>query len=81
MTIKPINSHVLIEPVSEQGAFQSSQTTYEERGKILALAEEVQGLSIGMYVYFDSWTAAKYKDGEGNEHWVVPYSHIRAYES
>lgn len=81
MNIIPINSHLLIEPVTEQGAFQSSQQTYEERGKVLAVAVEVPPFFVGVYVYFDSWTAAKYKDGEGNEHWVVPYSHVRAYES
>lgn len=85
MKIIPINRHVLIEPVSEQGAFQSSQTTYEERGKVLALDEnfEVEAhqiLKIGDYCYFDSWCAAKYKDAEGNEHWVVPFEKIRAVE-
>lgn len=81
MNVVPINSHVLIEPVKEESAFQSSQQTYEERGKILAIADGLpQPFSVGDFVYFDSWVAARYKDAEGNEHWVVPFDHIRAVE-
>lgn len=87
MRVFPINSHVLIEPAKEETAFSSSQQTYEERGKVLELplahgseTSVYGGIKKGDYVYFDSWVAARYKDAEGNEHWVVPFDHIRAVE-
>lgn len=80
MKIIPINNHVLIEPAKEETAFSSSQQTFEERGKVLGIAEGISTIQEGDYVYFDSWVAARYKDAEGNEHWVVPFDHIRAVE-
>lgn len=87
MKILPINSHVVVEPAHEQTSFQTSQQQYEERGKVIALPK-VHGsdvtmyssINVGCYVFFDSWCAAKYKDGEGKEFWVVPCDKIRAIE-
>ena len=95
--ITPINEHVLIRPIEEKTVFQSSQQTFEERGEIIRLPERIcigftgifflkpiwdeLPLKIGQFVFFDSWTAAKYKDSEGNEFWIVPFKHIRAIES
>lgn len=84
--IVPINSHILIEPAKEETAFQTSQQTYEERGKVLAIADDLQEyplatpFQVGDFVFFDSWVSARYKDAQGNEHWVVPYQHVRAVE-
>lgn len=82
MKIQPINGHVLIRPVEEKTAYVSSQSTYEERGEVLDVAPPITREAIvGRFAYFDSWAAAKYKDGEGNEFWVVPFEKIRAIEA
>ena len=85
MKIIPINNHVLVEPAVEQSAFQSSQQQYEERGKVISpgIADDIGNVLVhtGDYVFFDSWRAAKYKDGEGKEFWVVPFESIRAIET
>ncbi len=88
MKIIPINKHLVVEPAHEKSSFQSAQQSYEERGKVIALphvhGSEVtmlSGITVGCYVFFDSWCTARYKDGEGKEFWVVPLEKIRAIES
>ncbi len=80
MKIVPVNDHVVIKPVEEKTAYLSSQTNFEDRGEVMETGFYVSTIQKGMFVFFDSWCAAKYKDGEGNEFWVVPLSKIRAYE-
>lgn len=81
--IQPINGHLLIQPIKQESAFSSSQQQFEERGQVLAISPSwkwFRKITVGMFVFFDSWKAAKYMDGEGNEHWVVPQDAIRAVE-
>lgn len=79
--IQPINGNILIEPITEQTAFSTAQTQYEERGRVIS--SDIQPgliLEIGTIIYFDSWQAARFKDGEGKEIWLVHIDAVRAVE-
>lgn len=41
MNIQPIQSNILIEPIVEETAFSTAQAQYEERGRVIALAEDL----------------------------------------
>jgi co-chaperonin GroES (HSP10) len=80
--IKPINYHVLIEPLKQEGFISSQNDVYQEIGVVRAMAPgvELEGtINIGDRVYFDGWIAAKYPTGDGeNYFWLVPYHDVRA---
>lgn len=89
MTLIPLNGHVQIEPIEQDSFISSSKTAYEEIGKVISVALEVNWvgdatvpprLPLGVKVFFDSWMATKYPDGKQGFYWLVPYSAIRAYE-
>lgn len=83
MTLIPLNGHVQIEPLKHEEFIASSKQTYEEIGIVVALPPLPNGaipLTIGDKVYFDSWLAAKYPNGNDGYYWLVPYENIRAYE-
>ncbi len=87
-TFTPINKHIQIEPLEEQSYVASSQMTYEEKGTVIAIADDWSRaipnkwapFNVGDVVYFDSWVAAKYPDEGGNIRYLVPFDAIRAYE-
>ena len=73
--LKPVNNHLLIEPVKHEAFMAAQHDTYQEIGVVVAMPEEfrikvpVPGaggfvhaipLNIGDKVYFDSWLAKKY---------------------
>ena len=94
--IRPIQGNILIEPIVEQTAFAQQQAQYEERGKIIEISEDLKEVTargntgtfvvtpakaqIGDIVYFDSWQAARFKDGEGKDIWLVHIDAVRAVE-
>ncbi len=84
--IKPVNGHLIIEPIEHKG-FMSSQTdTYQEVGVVIAKDENglfSTELEVGDKVYFDSWLAAKYpKEGSTTDefYWLVKWTDVRAIE-
>lgn len=83
MAIKPINGHVLIEPVKHESFISSSKETYQEIGIVVSLPS-VTGLEYkeGDKVLFDAWLGKKYpKEGSNTEYyWLVRYSDIVAYD-
>lgn len=82
--MKPINNHLKIQPVEQDGFIASSKGAYEEIGIVLEVAEGVP-IEPGMLVYFDSWLAKKYpvRGIPGEYQWFVKYEDIVAiaYES
>lgn len=84
MKFTPINRHIEVEPLEEGGVVATQNSVFEEKGKILAIAHDIQFFSedeIGCIVFFDAYLVAKYKDSDGKERWLVPEENIRAYES
>lgn len=80
--IKPINSHVLIEPLKHDSFMFSERQTYEEIGTVIDSPEYLQQeLAPGTKVYFDSWLAAKFPKNDTEFYWLVPYKSIKAYDS
>ncbi len=85
--IKPINNHILIEPIKQEGFMYQERTTYDEVGVVLDVPEEfpfmLPSKIIGQKVYFDSWLASKFPRGEGGDeyYWLVPFESVKAYES
>lgn len=94
--IKPIQGNILIEPIKEETAWSTASTQYEERGKVIEIADDLKELTgltnsgtiivkeslvkAGDIIYFDSWQAAKFKDGEGKDIWLVHIDAVRAVE-
>lgn len=78
--ITPVNSHLLIEPVSHETFIASDRQTYEEIGIVISIPDSMSGVNIGDKVYFDSWMAAKYPKNDDEFYWLVPWSEVRAIE-
>lgn len=84
--IKPLNGHILIEPLEQSGYVQSDKTTYDEVGIVVSFPEHITDAYeeerpvVGYKVYFDSWQAAKFPKGNNEFYWLVPFSSIKAYE-
>ncbi len=88
--IKPINGHVLIEPLKHETFIASQRDTFEEVGIVLAVPELFEEIAlaecpkVGDKVFFDSWKASKYPklDGENGDYfWLVEILDIRAIET
>lgn len=81
MTFLPINGHVQIRPLKHETFISSGNDQYEEIGEVISLNfASIEDIQVGDRVYFDSWMAAKYPDGNGDYYWLVEYQHIRAIE-
>lgn len=85
--IKPINNHVLIEPVPHETFMQQDRETYEEIGVVVDYDGRIDGgtglhskMNKGDKVYFDSWLAAKFPKNDKESYWLVKYEDIRAIE-
>lgn len=86
--IKPINGHVLIEPLPQESFIASDREVYQEIGVVVDYDGYIDGgmsknstLSPGDKVYFDSWLAAKFPKNDKESYWLVKYEDIRAIES
>ena len=85
--ITPVNGHLLIEPLKNEGFISSSSDTYQEIGVVVGLPNTT-GLSlsapsvkIGDKIYFDAWLAAKFPKGNNGEFfWLVKWEDVRAIE-
>lgn len=87
MTIRPVNGHLLIEPVKHESFIASQSDTYQEIGVVVAVAVSAKDasnttrpLQAGDKVYFDSWLAAKYPKEGGDFYWLVKWEDVRAIE-
>ena len=90
--IKPVNSHLIIEPIAHEGFMASQHDTYQEIGVVIAFAADLievtnlvarKPVEVGDKVYFDSWLAAKYpKEGTTTDefYWLVKWQDVRAVE-
>ncbi len=87
--IKPVNGHLLIEPVVHDSFIATQKETYEEIGIVVDMSpsgleemDKYEAPNIGDKVYFDSWLAAKYpKEGSTDEYfWLVKWEDVRAIE-
>lgn len=94
MTIKPVNGHILIEPIKHESFMSTSKEIYEEVGIVVETAERLldqdhnladsgkAGLYVkkGDKVYFDAWLAAKFPKNEKEDFWLVKFEDVRAIE-
>lgn len=76
--IKPVNNHILIEPLKHDSFIPIDKGTYEEIGIVIEGNEQVLK---GDKVYFDGWLAAKYPTGKDDEFfWLVNWNDVKAVE-
>lgn len=83
--IKPINGHVLIEPLKSDSFMLTQKDTYQEIGTVVTLPHDYPEGGVlwhGTKVLFDAWLAKKYpKEGSTTEYyWLVRFSDIVAYD-
>lgn len=86
--IKPVNSHLIIEPIKHETFIAQDNATYEEIGVVISIAEGIHNIAtgtlevqVGDKVYFDSWLAAKFPTGKDDEFfWLVKWEDVRAIE-
>ncbi len=84
--LKPVNGHILIEPVPHDSFVASFKDTYQEIGTVIDVADDLAGkpVSVGQRAYFDSWLAVKYpkEGGSADEfYWLIKWEDVRATES
>lgn len=78
--LKPVNGHLIIEPVKHEAFIATQNETYQEIGVVVAVDDAP--VKVGDKVYFDSWLAAKFPTEKDDEYlWLVKWEHIRAVES
>lgn len=80
MIFQPLNGHVEIQPDEQNTIVQQRDTTFEERGVVMSVAQEVTKIRVGERVYFDSWLCSKFTDSTGKIRYLVPEENIRAVE-
>lgn len=95
--LKPVNNHLLIEPLRHDSFISSDKGTYEEIGVVIdadepllrdrkflpsvGVVDSPPKIKKGDKVYFDSWLAAKYPKSETEFYWLVKWSDVRAVEN
>lgn len=79
--LKPVNGHILVEPVLHDSFIASQKDMYEEIGTIVAYDDALSApLESGDKIYFDSWLIAKYPKNEKEDYWLVKWEDVRAVE-
>jgi hypothetical protein len=78
--ITPLNSHLHIKPIPKDSIIATHENNFDEKGLVVGVPEFPGKVNVNDIVYFDSWTAARYVDSNGEEFWLVPYNAIRAKE-
>lgn len=86
--IKPVNGHLLIDPVKHETFVASQRDTFQEIGVITGLPADrpllMPGVetqpAVGDKVYFDSWLAAKFPKNDTEHYWLVKWEDVRAVE-
>jgi hypothetical protein len=78
--IKPINGHLVIEPLKHSTFLPTEKGMFEEVGIVLSRPwYKFWWPKQGDRVYFDSWLAVKYPKGEGDDYfWLVSCRDIKA---
>ena len=78
--IKPINGHLVIEPLKHSTFLPTEKGTFDEVGIVLIRPwYKFWYPNKGSKAWFDSWLASKHPTGEGdNFFWLVKYADIRA---
>jgi hypothetical protein len=93
MSIKPVNGHLLIEPLPQESFIASDRETYQEIGVVIdydedfdddtqvwtgtAVAQPPKLINKGDKVYFDSWLAAKFPKDKDSFYWLVKWEDVR----
>lgn len=77
--IKPVNGHLLIEPMARDAFIATERETYQEIGTVIANSSPDQA-PVGSKVYFDAWLAAKYPKNDKEFYWLVKWEDVRAIE-
>jgi len=91
--IKPVNGHLLIEPLPQESFISSDRETYQEIGVVIdydadfdddttvwtgaTLSQLPKLISKGDKVYFDSWLAAKFPKDKDSYYWLVKWEDVR----
>lgn len=90
--IKPVNGHLLIEPLANEAFIATQSDTYQEIGTVIAIdqfevgtyiedgGELINIVKVGDKVYFDAWLAAKYPKNDKEFYWLVKWEDVRAVE-
>jgi co-chaperonin GroES (HSP10) len=77
--IKPVNGHLLIEPLTHESFVASQKDQYDEIGTVVDRDLHLTGvIEPGDKVYFDSWLAAKYPKNDREFYWLVKWEDVRA---
>jgi hypothetical protein len=81
MKFKPLNLHCEIEPIKQDSFIASQDQMFEEKGKVMSIADGVTKVKVNEIAYFDSWLCARFIDSEGKTRYLIPEENIRAVET
>lgn len=93
--LKPVNNHLLIEPVKYDSFISQEKGTYQEIGIVIDIDPQlpmnwspteplkaILRVKKGDKVYFDSWLAGKFPTGKGDEYfWLVKWEDVKAVDA
>lgn len=80
--IKPVNGHILVQPVVHESFMAQQKETFEEIGIVLDTDSSLPlPIKLGDKVYFDAWLAAKFPSEKPDEYyWLVKWDDVRGVE-
>lgn len=81
--LKPVNKHILIEPIKRESFIAYSENKYQEKGVVVSVSEDLKEIpaTVGSVVYFDAWLACKYPGASEDEwYWLVKWEDVRGVE-
>ena len=79
--LKPINKHIVVEPVVNNDFVSAINEKYQEIGTVISVSEGINDIPVGCKVYFDSWMTAKFPKSSNEYYWLVKYEDIRGYDN
>ena len=81
--MKLLNNYIQIEPIVSDSFMASQRDTYEELGVVVAVADLVADIPIGVTVRFDSFMAKKFpREGETDKFdWFIHKDECVAYDN
>lgn len=73
MSFKPFRDKIQVRPIVKETPFAYDDKQLVEAGTVVAVGEDVVGISPGDVIFFLGYGCWKTSEYDGEEHWVVPF--------
>lgn len=83
--LRPVNKHILIEPILRDDFIPQDNERYQEIGVVVSFSYDIPegSVKVGDRVFFDAWLASRYPISSklNDYYWLVEWQHIRMIEN